>query len=244
MFIQPGYSITQKTVGLDFPTSIAFSGNRTWVSESGVSASGGVGQVQNLTQAKVKEIDQQGNARVILSQTDFPEGTIVPPITDITFRDGWLWMTHRQKGVNGWNVGAISKFQPDNPKGSFLTVLSNLPSAGDYSTNSIMFDSSGRAYFTQGTATDAGVVGLDNFQTTQWAQNAPRFKDYPPVGIALSGAEYITNNPQGGLAITGPYSVFNSGLVADGFLIGNTSAKNQQDGLIAGTGTVYSLRPE
>ena len=39
-------------------------------------------------------------------------------------------MTHIQKRGDGLDVGAISKFRPENPLGTFTTVITNLPSFG------------------------------------------------------------------------------------------------------------------
>src|ERR1041385_7028262 len=132
--LPPGYFLAPLAMGLDFPTALASSGDMVWVSEAGAFP----GFVP-----KVKQIDLKGNVTTILSADQLPSGTFEGPLTDVTFHDGWLWVTHRQMGVNGWLVGAISKFDPSAPVGTFTTVITNLPSAGDHYTEEIVFDKSG-----------------------------------------------------------------------------------------------------
>lgn len=112
---------------------------------------------------KVKQIDANGNVTTILSAGQLPSGQFEGPLTDVTYHNGWFWVVHLQVGVNGWLVGAISKFDPADPVDTFTTVLTNLPSPGDHFTNEIVFDRSGRAYFSQGSATNSSVVGADNW---------------------------------------------------------------------------------
>jgi hypothetical protein len=61
------------------------------------------------------KIDPNEQEIAALSSDQLPEGTLTGPITDITFHDGEIWLTHRQIGANDWLVGAISKFDPANP---------------------------------------------------------------------------------------------------------------------------------
>ncbi len=233
--------------GLDFPTAIAFDGNRIWVSEAGITSSGGTGMTENLTLPKVKEVDLQGNTRTVLTSSDLAAGQLVAPITDIAFHEGWLWIVHRQKGASGWNVGAISRFQPYNPVASFNTVVTNLPSAGDYFTGELMFCPSGRVYFTQGAATNSGLVGPDNEMITKWLRLAPGFHDYAPVDITLNGTSFRTFNPLSdnisNVVVTSPFQPFGSGPVGDGFTVKAASPQNPVDGIIAGVGAVYSFDP-
>lgn len=230
-----GYVLDQLVTGLDFPTGIAMNGRTAWVSEAGIPpAPGG---------PKVKEIRPDGTARTILSPEMLPKGTVAPPFIDVTFDDGWLWLSHRQPGVHGWVLGAISKFRPEDPAGTFTTVLKNLPSAGDHHTNEIVFDPSGRAYFTQGSATNAAVVGLDNLLITGWLGMFPDFHDFPAKDVVLSGKEYTTRNPltddPDDQAVTAPFMPFGSGPVEEGTVVQGAPTQ----GITIGNGTAYSFDP-
>jgi hypothetical protein len=52
----------------------------------------------------------------------------------------------------------------------------------------------GRIYFGQGTATNSGVVGIDNF-LMGWLQLHPDFHDQPAETIRLRGEDFTTINP-------------------------------------------------
>jgi len=239
--IRRGYSLQAIATGLNFPTAITFgSRQRIWVSESGF--------MPPLV-PRVLQINRDGTTTPVLSGDQLPTGMFEGPLTDVTFNRGWLWVTHRQKGANGWDVGAISKFRPENPVGTFTTVITNLPSAGDHYTEQILFDRRGRAYFSQGTATNSSVVGPDNALPAlgSWLLKAPTFHDFPAMDVTLSGASYSTPaNPMGlplPAAVTSPFRPFGSGAAAPGTVVPGASPAQPQQGIIAGNGTVYSFDP-
>lgn len=230
--VPSGYFLVPVTTGLDFPTAVASSGDRLWVAEAG-SIPG--------TTPKVKRIDPDGQATTILAGAAMGS-LLLAPLTDVTYHDGWLWITHRQTGANGWAVGAISRFDPDDPAGTFTTVLTDLPSAGDHFTEEIVFQG-GRAYFSQGSATNTSVVGADNWLLTGWLQQFPDFHDFAPVPLVLNGKDYRTAVPfpldPDASEITGPFMPFGSGPVAPGTEVPAVP----QEGMVAGNGTVYSFDP-
>jgi glucose/arabinose dehydrogenase len=234
--IHGGYSMQALVTGLNFPTAVAVSGNRIWVAEAGFLPS---------TVPVIKEVDQNGTATPILSGSDVPG--LLGPLTDVTFFNGWLWITHRQLGANGWIVGAISKFQPDNPKATCTTVITNLPAAGDHYAEEIIFDASGRAYFSQGSATNSSVVGADNWFVTAWLQDPTlrNFHDFAAAPIVLNGTSYHTGAPfpldPDATLTTSPFMPFGSGAVPGGTLIPAATPATPQQGMIAGNGAVYSF---
>jgi hypothetical protein len=229
--VPPGYFLVPLATRLDFPTAVATSTDQIWVSEAGVTPG---------ATPKVKRIDAGGHVTTILDGAALGS-RFMGPLTDVTFQDGWLWVTHRQAGVNGWAVGAISRFQPDDPTGTFTTVLTNLPSAGDHYTEEVVFDRTGRGYFAQGSATNSGVVGPDNWIITQWLQQAPTFHDFPAKAIVLNGASFETPVPfpldPSASKITAPFMPFGSGPVAPGTVV----PAAPRDGIVAGNGAVYSF---
>jgi plastocyanin len=232
----PGYSMRMMASGLDFPTSITYSSSGVWVSEAGIGEDG---------TPEVLRINPDSSTVSILSSEDLPPGALLPPLTDVTYGPGdWLWITHRQLGINGWNVGAISKFQLNNPVGTFTTVITNLPSAGDYYTGEIILTDTGRAYFSQGTATNSGVVGLDSQRVTQWLEQARAFHDFSPVDITLGGVEYTSPNPLtpgDDQAVTSPFAPFGGGPTDQGAIVRGASPLTPQEGIIAGNGALYSF---
>ena len=236
--VAPGYFLAPLTTGLDFPTAIATSSDKIWVSEAGFLPG---------FAAKVKQIDEDGNVTTVLSGTQLAAGRLEGPLTDVTFHDGMLWITHRQVGVNGWLVGAISKFDPVDPVATFTTVITNLPSAGDHYTEEIVFDASGRAYFSQGSATNSTVAGADNWFVTGWLPTAPTFHDFAPKDVVLNGTSFRTAFPfpldPGATAITSPYHAFGTGDIPPGTVVHAATPATPQEGIIAGGASVYSFDP-
>jgi plastocyanin/glucose/arabinose dehydrogenase len=226
-----GMSLQKVASGLDFPTAIDFYGGLLVVTEAG--------HLPGLT-PKVKTIDASGKVTTLLSAGDLPAGAVLGPLTDVTFYDGYLWITHRQRGANDWAVGAISIFKPEDPVGTFRTVLTNLPSAGEHFTEEVAFDQAGRGYFSQGTATNTAVVGTDN----AWLAATPGFHDYPPVDIQVNGTTFRSTNPlsrNGVAAVTAPYSAFNTGGPGMGATVKAPSPAEPIDGMVAGNGAIYSF---
>lgn len=235
--IHEGYSMELLIGALDFPTSIAFSPNRLWIAEAGIA----------MRPPQIKEIDDNGRSAVVLTGTMLGAGELLGPINDLTWDAGWLWVSHRQVGANNWLVGAISKFHPDNPAGTFTTVISDLPSSGDHATGEIVFDRSGRLYFSQGTASNLGLIGADNDLLEEWLGEHPTFHDFPAKDIVLSGASYQTVFPfsldPGATEETAPFMRFGSGPAPRGTVVRGATPFTPQEGMIAGVGAVYSFMP-
>ena len=228
--VPPGYTMTAVATGLNFPTAMTFQGDSIWVTEAGI-----------ITPPAVKRIDNKGNITTQLTASMLPAGVLVSPVTGITSAQGWIWLVHRQM-VDGVPVGAISKFKPQDPVGTFQTVLSGLPFFGDHPGSSIEFGPGGRAYFTTGLPTNSGVVGPDN----SWAVSHPTFHDFPPLDIQLSGIGYQTSKPFAldptATRITEPYMAFGGGTVPAGTVVPGVSPAAPGNGIITvGAGAVYSF---
>jgi hypothetical protein len=250
--LPPGYSITAVASCLNFPTAMTFRNNTIWVTEEGTATS----------PPAVKQIDNMGNVTTILTATMLPAGSLVSPLTGIVFRGsnplnpnprdpGWLWLVHRQtnsKNAPGVPVGAISRFRPNDPVGTFQTLISGFPSFGDHPNSQIVFGADGRAYINGAAPTNSSVVGPDN----GWATTTPTLHDFPGMDIELSGNGYQTLipfpplDPNGGKSsalITEPYMAFGGGTVPPRTVVKAPTPANPQQGIIAGGGTVYSFDP-
>ncbi|WP_312444198.1 PQQ-dependent sugar dehydrogenase [Lacrimispora sp.] len=117
------------------------------------------------------------------------------PLTGINYKNGYIYVSH--KGV----VTVI------NPNGTRQDIIKGLPSFGDFSNNRVEVSNNEKIYFGQGTATNSGVVGLDN----NWIFDHPYFHDYPGSYIILNQANFETKNvmiPAMESAITGSFSPF------------------------------------
>ena len=239
--LQKGYTIKPFATGLNFPDSIAFGPNgKMWVSETAFAP----GQIPRIDQIK-----SNGTATPILSANQLPPFALEGPITDITYHQGWIWVTALQRRSDGLDVGAITKFRPSNPVGTFTTVISNLPSFGGGYTFKVVFQGR-RAYFSEGTVTNSSIVdtadlvpGSQTLLATDSGLSSA-FHDYAPVSLILSGTSYVTMNAlTGAPAVTAPFMSYGTGPVADGTVVPAVSPANPQSGIIAGGGTVYSFNP-
>lgn len=241
VLVETGYDLRLAVGGLTYPSNIAVNGARAFVSESGFSPD----SPPNVKEITLPETGM-GTARIILTPAMLPPGRALPPFTDVTVKDGMVYLAHRQTGVNMWPVGAISRFDPDSPASTFETILTGLPSVGDHQNNVVVFGADGRAYFGQGSATNTGIVGSDN--VPRWAADYPGFSDTAPVAITLNGTSFTARVPTSldpdANAVTAPYRPFDTGAVAAGTVIpAATPSAPAYGGIIAGIGAVYSFDP-
>ena len=176
--VPPGYQVEVFAQGIDTPIGMAFTENGDMlIAEDGILS---------------------GNPKVILfrrgSFTIIAEGFNVP-ITGINYRNGYIYVSHR---------GVITIVSMDGAK---QDIISGLPSFGDYSNNRVEFGEDGKMYFGQGTATNSGVVGLDN----EWVLKYSFFCDQPGSYIMLNGQNFETVNmliPAGENVYTGAFSPY------------------------------------
>ncbi|RKD30042.1 PQQ-dependent sugar dehydrogenase [Thermohalobacter berrensis] len=175
-----GYEIEVFKEGLTTPINIIFTDeDEMLVADAGVTS--GNGKVLKLTSHGFEVIAEGFN----------------PPLTGITYHEGNIYVSHR---------GYITIIKPDGTKEN---IIEGLPSWGDHHNNRVVFGHDGKMYFGQGTATNSGVVGMDN---SSWVKRHPFFHDYPGSTVMLLGKNYKTENfltkAQRDSACTGSYSPF------------------------------------
>ena len=182
----PGYKIEPVLWNLNQPGSVAFD-------DKGNMYAGEVGlnYGELYTQPIILKVDHQnGNVSV------FVDRGLDRPITGITFHNGLLYI------ANGGRVSTV------DAKGLVKNIIEALPGLGDHYVDEVAFGLDGRMYFDVGTATNSGIVGIDN----PWAKQMPKFHDIPGKDITLSGDNFKTRNffsPQpNDSATTGSYVPF------------------------------------
>lgn len=110
-------------------------------------------------------------------------------LTGACWHDGYLYFC---------NTNTLSRLGKD---GSIEDIVTDLPGLGDHQTNYPVVGPDGKIYFGQGSATNTGVVGADNF-AYEWLPHFPDFHDTPGQDIKLVGRNYEYQNVLGSITET------------------------------------------
>lgn len=168
----PGYQVEVIATGLTFPTGIAFAADgQPYVVESGYS----YGEL--FTVPRLLRLEPDGGTAVVASGTRGPWNGLTQLGGDFYVAEGGQ--------LEGGRILRIT------PQGDTAVVVSGLPSLGDHHTNGPVAGPDGWLYFGQGTATNSGVVGLDNADYG-WLRRNPRFHDTPCQDVRLRGRNFAT----------------------------------------------------
>lgn len=175
VWVPPGYRIEAVFQGLTFPTGVTFDedGN-VYVVESGYS----YGEV--WTHPRLLELYGRGAAKVIAKGHN-------GPWNGVTYKDGYFYVAEGGEAQGG-RILKIDR------KGNVTALAQNLPSLGDHQTNGPVVSDDGYVYFGQGTATNSGVVGPDNYHMG-WLKRYPDFHDIPGQDVRLTGVNYESIDP-------------------------------------------------
>lgn len=157
--VPDGYKVEVFMKDLIWPTSIEFdeSGN-VYVAESGYV----YGDL--VAPTPIFKINPDGK------MVRFAEG-FIGPVTDILWHKPLLYVSHK---------GKISTVSQD---GTITDIVTGLPSYGDHQNNGMAIGPDNKLYFGQGTATNSGVVGLDNVYPYVWLMLWPEEHDIPAKDI-------------------------------------------------------------
>ncbi len=142
-------------------------------------------------------------------------------------KDGWVFTG----AVTGacWLKGYLYVMDTDkllriDKNGETQVLLSDLAGKGDHQSNHPVAGPDGKIYFGQGSATNCGVVGPDDF-AYEWLPRFPDFCDVPAQDITLVGRNYKTHNVLGDIlesVYTGAYSPFGTPNVPNQLIKGST----------------------
>jgi glucose/arabinose dehydrogenase len=172
--VHPGYQIQAVATGLTFPTAATTDEEgRLYVVEAGYS----YGEV--FLESRLLRVEPAGTTTVIA------KGTKNGPWSGVAYHNGSFYIA--EGGIlEGGRILRVTK------SGEITALISNLPSYGDHHTNGPVVKD-GYVYFGVGTATNAGVVGVDNAEYG-WLARKRDFHDLPCKDIILSGQNYTTPN--------------------------------------------------
>jgi glucose/arabinose dehydrogenase len=171
--LPPGFAVVAAVTDLTYPSSIEFDDKGAmYVAEAGYNYG------DEVAPARVKRITRAGPNQTV---TEVVADQLNGPVTDILWHKGRLYISHR---------GKISVLE----SGKLRDLVTGLPSLGDHHNNGLAAGPDGKIYFGQGTATNSGVVGLDNF-LFGWLQKYPDVHDIPAKDIKLRDQTFETPDP-------------------------------------------------
>ncbi|MFN7116536.1 MAG: glucose dehydrogenase, partial [Saprospiraceae bacterium] len=173
--LAPGYQIDAIATDLTFPSAVTFdeAGN-LYVIETGYS----YGEV--FLQPRLIKLNNDGTQQVIAT------GEKNGPWTNVVHHNGNFYVSEGGQ-LEGGKILKIS------PQGQITTLIDSLPGFGDHHTNAVLIGPDNNIYFAQGTATNSGVVGNDNYDFG-WLKRFPQFHDIPCKDITLTGQNFTTPN--------------------------------------------------
>ncbi len=186
--VPTGYRAEIVATGLSFASAVATAEDGTvYVAESGFSYPG----VE--APPRVLRVRPNGGTEVVAQGL---EG----PVVGLAVHQGKLYVSNRGK------ITAV-----DLSSGAMTDIITGLPSLGDHFNENIAVGPDNKLYISQGTATNSGVVGLDNY-VVYWLRQHPQFSDVPCRDYTLNGRNYTTGNPLTedvtDMATTGPFMPF------------------------------------
>ena len=205
-----GFALTPLVRGLNCPTAFCFDKDRgnLIVAESGID--GSEPHVFGIHLADGKTFDVYPFGRTV---SFFPTHQVLyGPVGGMVVHHGRVYVSHR----DAQDRGVITAFGYD---GSHTTIVADLPAQGDFGVTDLCVNTIGgrtRLYFGIGTATNSGVVGLDNWDAG-WVRRHPdvadRLFNFAGTPIKLYGARFDTLNPgfgigQPDLKVTGAFQPF------------------------------------
>jgi glucose/arabinose dehydrogenase len=223
--VPEGYRVEVAIASLMYPSSIEFDGaGALYVAECGYMP-GDVTQPARILKFTGLDLAGEGlgTAHREVVATDLQK-----PITDLLWHDGRLYISHK---------GRISVLED----GAVRDLVTGLPSFGDHSNNQLALGPDGKLYFGQGSATNSGVVGADNF-AFGWPQQHPEVCEIPARDIVLAGQDFESVDPRAevpGPLVSGADKVADEDVArADGRQPSVTTSAFQPFGVTAPAGTV------
>ena len=202
--VPPGYRVEVALEGLMYPSSVEFDDvGRIYVAECGHMPG------DSERAPRILQFRPDGSGRKV-----FAEQGLLAPVTDLSWAHGKLWVSHR--GKISYTDGKTLR-----------DVVTDLPSLGDHSNNQLAVAADGKIYVGIGTATNAGVVGPDNF-AFGWPRQHPEVCEVPARDIVLTGEVFESEDPRnpGATARTSAYQPFGTVVPAGTVVRGRTKCNS------------------
>lgn len=157
-------------------------------------------RITRLDPATGEQVEIYPARRAIVSWFD-RRPRLYGPVGGLAVRNNELYASVRDADDSGMVVAFDLSDWPGDPptRPPVRTVVGELPAAGDHGVTALAFHPvTGRLFFGVGSATNSGVVGLDNWQSG-WLREHPEFHDQPLVDLRINGFRFDTEDPASGL---------------------------------------------
>lgn len=178
ILVPKGYAVDVVATGLNAPVHCSFTPDGSCiVVESGHKIE---------SRPRVLHIDPTTGAQRIIYEFPDTEWVKTGAVTGACWHDGALLIT---------NTDRIVRVTLDGQKSDILT---GLPGRGDHQTNHPVIGPDGKLYWGQGSATNTGVVGADNY-AYEWLPKFPDMHDVPAHDVVLAGRNYAYRDVLGSL---------------------------------------------
>jgi glucose/arabinose dehydrogenase len=135
---------------------------------------------------RVRRVDVHSGEMTTLHEFSGPDWISTGAVTGATWIDGSLYVTNTDRLVR---IG---------PRGGRQTIVDGLPGRGDHQVNAPLLGPDRKLYFPVGTATNAGVVGADNY-AYGWLADNPQVCDVPAQDVVLAGRNHTDRDVLGDL---------------------------------------------
>lgn len=189
----PGYKVELVASGLNAPSALEITKDGTlYIGESGYGgAYAATAGVEGQTHGRILRLEKNGTWTVVA-------GNFNPPLAGFVHdAEGNLYVSH---------AGVVSAITARGRR----DLITGLPSLGDHKNNNIALGPDGKIYLAEGTATNAGIVGLDNWAL--WGRYYPAPHDISCKDVVLRGINVKTADPRSVIPFmrveTGAYSPF------------------------------------
>ncbi len=203
ILLPDGYVAELVADGLNAPVHCCFDGQgNCYVSECGHKIE---------SPPRIVKVDLQTGAQELIYEEPDERWIKTGALTGALWHAGYLYFT---------NTDRLSRI---GPGGVVEDLVTGLPGRGDHQTNHPVLGPDGKIYFGQGSATNTGVVGTDNF-AYEWLPKFPEFHDVPAQDIVLAGRNYSYQNVLGNVLETehsGAYVPFGMETVPGQMVKGN-----------------------
>jgi glucose/arabinose dehydrogenase len=179
VLVPAGYEVEVVATDFTAPVHACFGPDGTmYVTESGHKAE---------SPPRLFRVDTSNGHRIVVVEFSGDHAVATGAATGAVWHEGALYVT---------NTDRVLRVEPST--GAVSEIMSGLPGHGDHQTNHPVIGPDGRLYWGQGSVTNMGVVGADNFGY-EWLAKFPETHDVPAADVSLMGRNYdvpdVLGNP-------------------------------------------------